>query len=113
MLKLALFIRTLCPVSTLQIFFNQIWTLAIRANFFNRLTPCHKLAFRVFVAAVEILASLGTAFNNIAFFAQWAVHSNGVLLHVFAGRIVGTSNELPKSAELLHQLVVATRAFFF
>ena len=113
MLILALFIRTLRPISALQILLNQIRTLALWTLFGNRLAPSHKIALGIQVTAIESLATLRPPLNDIALMARRTGHANRVLLHVFASWIIGTSDEFAKAAKLLHQLTVASGAIFF
>lgn len=113
MFKLAFLIGTLGPIAAFQVLFDQIWTLAIWANFFDRFAPGHKFAFWILIATVEILTPLGAALNDITGFAQRAVDADCVLLHVLAGGVVGTGDEFAESSKLLHQLIAATRAIFF
>src|SRR5712692_5552623 len=96
----------------LQPFLNEIWIAALGAFFRYRLAPGDEIAIRVAAAAVKSLAPLGAPLDNFAFRTLRALHSDGLLLDVLAGRIITASRELAEAAELHHQIVAALRALF-
>src|SRR5262249_37671832 len=98
--------------AALQPLFDHVRAAAFRTLLGYRLTPRHESAVRITVAAIERLAALGAAFDDLTFRAIRTFHSDGFLLDVLAGRIIAARRELAEPAEFQDQTVAALRANF-
>lgn len=92
--------------------FDQVRATAIGALFFDRFTPCHEVAVRILVAAVECAAGARAFFDDFAFSTFGAGNSSSVLFDEFAGWVVGAGDEFAEASELLDELTAALRAIF-
>ena len=81
-------------------------------HFSERASPGYEVAIGIAVAAVEGLALLRTALDDLALRALRALHPDGLLLDILAGGVVAARGELAEAAVLQHQVVVALRALF-
>src|SRR5207237_9254981 len=88
----------------------HVWTAAVWGLLRDVLAPGDEVAIGPAVAAVEGLALLGAALDDIAFAALGALHAHQLLLHVLARRIVAASSKLAEAAKLHDQMVAAVGA---
>src|SRR5438128_1931317 len=102
MFEFALCVRTLRYRTGLQVLLNEITAAALRALLRNRFSPCHEIAVRIAIAAVESSSAFRTALHNLAFRTVRARHSDRFLFYVLTRRIVAARHKLAIPAEFLN-----------
>src|ERR1035438_3347334 len=100
LLVLAFGVRTLPHRAGLQPFLHHVRAAAFRALLRHRLAPRHEFAVGVTIAPVKRPALLRTALDDLAFAAIRALHSDGFLLDVLAGRIIAAGREFAEAPGL-------------
>src|SRR4029077_1178568 len=110
--EVALLIRTCDYWASFQHFLHQILATATRARFGYRLTGGGELALGIICAAVECVSFARLLFNQVAFLTERALHSNEILLHIFAVGITAAGRKLPKAPVPDHHVASALRAEF-
>ena len=109
-LVFALGVGALPEGARLDEFLDHVRAAALRALLGHGLAPGDERAIGVAVAAVERLALLGAALDDLALRALRALHADGLLLDVLAGGVVAARGELAEPAVLHDQVAVALRA---
>src|ERR1035441_6253620 len=109
-LVLALRVRTLPYNARLEPLLHHVGAAALGALLRHGLAPSDEGAVGVAVAAVERLALLGTALDDLALRALRALDADGFLLDVLAGGVIAARRELAEPAELQNQVALALRA---
>src|ERR1035441_1742844 len=109
-LVFALRVRTLPYGARLEPLLHHVGAAALGALLWHGLAPGDEGAVGVAVAAVERLALLGAALDDLALRALRALDPDGFLLDVLAGGVIAAGGELAEPAEFQDQVALALRA---
>src|SRR5580704_9493337 len=86
---------------------NQILMSAIRTLLRHRFRRRSEFAFRIISAPVKSITLACPFFNEFAVFAERALHSDEVLLHILAFRISAARSELTETPMPQNQVALA------
>src|SRR5260370_11521784 len=96
----------------LQRFFHQVLAAATGALFRHRFAGGGELALGIISASVKCVSFARFLFHQVALFAKRALHSDKILLHVFAVGIAAAGGELPVTPVADHHVAPAFGAEF-